>query len=105
MRHRITSFRALEAMLRLHSKPSRRGPLAYVECESGESLTQDLYFCFSPSESQTSRRVARTPSAAVFDHPCDLGIGRDVERRQPGVLDRQAPFRERDRIEQGIQCR
>ena len=42
------------------------------------------------------------PSAAVLDHPGDLGKRRDVQRRQPAALDREASLGKRDCVEQGI---
>src|SRR5690348_7218023 len=87
MRHRITSFRCVEAMKKMS--------LSWVSRKT----------CIAVNNRQTSSLRAIEPlgsGAAILDHPSDLRPRRHDERGKPRRSERNSPAAGGDRVEQRI---
>lgn len=120
MRHRITSFRAVEPKSPPLGSWGGAGKTASPPCSPTYLCApqqQDLRSFFLQSSSPlraekrrgaeepgSARGDPALPSAAILDHPAQLGPAGQVERRVSGDFQHEPAPGEGDRIEQRIAC-
>ena len=112
MRHRITSFRAVEPKTPLLSGWDWWHPRLYPRIATGPALfVSNTATHNKPCVRFFSRQNWRLPRvfprsihrlATVLDDPADLGPARHMKWRHAACLDREAAARERHRVQQRV---